>query len=132
MDAAANTDKITEWLSRQVDPAFGPLVKKIAGSGTRVRWEKQEFARTVRVQFGTREVVYTISLQPDSEPVTGQLLFKTPESENCKSFAPALEDGTRTPGEMTGSDLVNDLIAQYGQWCKLQGAPVCENEVQER
>ena len=131
MDAAANTDKITEWLNQKVDPAFGPLVQKIAGSGTQVRWEKQEFARTVRVQFGAREIVYTICLQPDSNPVTGQLLFKTPESENCKSFSPALEGSPRTSGEMTGSDLVNDLITQYGQWCKLQGAPACDRGGQE-
>lgn len=123
MDAATNTDKITEWLNQQVDPAFGPLVKKIANSGTPIQWEKQDFARTVRVQFGAREIVYTICLQPDSDPVTGQLLFKTPESENCKSFSPALENRPRTSGEMTGSDIVNDLIDQYGQWCKHHGAP---------
>ncbi len=131
MDAATNTDKITEWLNQQVDPAFEPLVKKIAGSGTQIRWEKQEFARTVRVQFGAREIVYTICLQADSDPVTGQLVFQTPESENCKSFSPALEGSPRTSGEMTGSDLVNDLIAQYGQWCKLQGAPIYDRGVQE-
>jgi hypothetical protein len=123
MDAATNTDKITEWLNRQVDPAFGPLIKKIAGSGTPVQWEKQAFARTVRVQFGAREIVYTICLQPDSDPVTGQLLFKTPESENRKPFSPALEGRPKASGEMTGSDIVNDLIDQYGQWCKHRGAP---------
>jgi hypothetical protein len=131
MDAAANTDKITEWLNQQVDPAFGPLVEKIASSGTQVEWEKQDFARTVRVQFGAREIVYTICLQPDSDPVTGQLRFRTPESENCKSFSPALEGSPRTSEEMTGSDLVDDLIDQYGRWCKLQGAPVCERADQE-
>jgi hypothetical protein len=118
MDAAANTDRITEWLNQQVDPAFGPLIQKIAGSGTQVRWEKQDFSRTLRVQFGAREIVYTICLQPDSDLVTGQLLFKTPESENRKSFAPALEGSPRTSEEMTGSDIVNDLIDQYGRWCK--------------
>ena len=123
MDAAANTDKITEWLSQEVDPAFGPLVKKIADSGTQVQWEKEDFARTVRVRFATREVVYTICLQPDSEPVTGQLLFKTPEGESSKPFSPALEGNPRTSGEMTGSDIVNDLIDQYGQWCKHHGTP---------
>jgi hypothetical protein len=132
MDAAANTDKITEWLNQQVDPAFGPLIRKIAGSGTKVQWEKQDFARTVRVRFGPREIVYTICLRPDSDPVTGRLLFKTPESENCKSFAPALEGSLRTCGEMTGSDIVNDLIDQYGQWCKRQGTPLRESGVQEQ
>ena len=131
MDAAANTDKITEWLNQQVDPAFGPLVKKIAGSGTQVQWEKQDFARTVRVRFGAREIVYTISLQPDSDPIIGELVFKTPESENCRSFSPALEGIPRNPGEMTGSDLVNDLIDQYGQWCKLQGGPIYERPARE-
>ncbi len=132
MDTATNTDKITEWLNQQVDPAFRPLIRKIAGSGTQVQWEEQAFARTVRVQFGAREIVYTIWLEPDSDPVTGQLRFKTPESENCKSFAPALEGSPRNPGEMTGTDIVNDLIDQYGQWCKLQGAPSCERRAQEQ
>ncbi len=132
MDAATSTDKITEWLNRQVDPAFEPLVRKIGKCGTPVQWERQDFARTLHVQFGTREITYTICLEPDSDRITGQLLFKTPESENCKSFAPALEGSPRTSGEMTGSDLVNDLITQYGQWCKLQGAPVCESGAQER
>jgi hypothetical protein len=123
MDAATNTDKITEWLNQHVDPAFGPLIRKIAGSGTPVQWEKQDFARTVRVQFGAREIIYTIALQPDSDPVTGQLLFRTPEGESCKPFSPALEGCPKASGEMTGSDLVNDLIDQYGRWCKHHGAP---------
>jgi hypothetical protein len=123
MDAATNTDKITEWLNQQVYPAFGPLIKKIAGSGTPIQWERQDFARMVRIQFGAREIVYTICLQPDSDPVTGQLLFKTPESESCKPFSPALEGCPRVSGEMTGSDIVNDLIDQYGRWCKHHGAP---------
>ncbi len=123
MDTATNTDKITEWLNQQVDPAFGPLIQKIAGSGTSVQWEKEDFARTVRVRFGAREIVYTICLQPDSDPVTGQLSFKTPESENSRSFSPALEGDPRASGAMTGSDIVNDLIDQYGRWCKHQGAP---------
>ena len=123
MDAATNTDKIAEWLKQQVDPAFGPLIKKIAGSGTPIQWEKQDFARTVRVQFGAREIAYTICLQPESDPVTGQLRFTTPESENCRSFSPALEGSPGASGEMTGSDIVNDLIDQYGRWCKHQGAP---------
>ncbi len=127
MDASTNTDKITEWLNQQVDPAFGPLIKKIAASGTPVEWEKRDFSRTVHIQFGAREITYTIILQPDSDPVTGQLLFRTPESENCRPFAPALEDSPRdcpkVSGRMTGSDLVNDLIDQYGQWCKHHGAP---------
>ncbi len=123
MDAATNTDKITEWLNQQVDPAFGPLIQKIAGSGTLVQWEKEDFARTVRVRFGPREIVYTICLQPESDPITGQLRFKTPESENCRSFSPALEGSPRASGAMTGSDIVNDLIDQYGRWCKHQGTP---------
>jgi hypothetical protein len=123
MDAAVNMDKITEWLNRHVDPAFGPLIQKIAGSGTPVQWEKKDFARTLRVQFGAREITYTIVLQPDSNPVAGQLRFRTPESENCKPFSPALEGRPKAPGEMSGSDIVNDLIDQYGQWCKHHGAP---------
>jgi hypothetical protein len=123
MDAATNTHKIREWLNQQVDPAFGPLIRKITGSGTPVQWEKQDFARTVRVQFGVREIVYTIALDPNSDPVTGQLRFKTPERENCRPFWPALEGRPNTSGEMTGSDLVNDLIDQYGHWCKHHGAP---------
>jgi hypothetical protein len=123
MDATANADKITEWLNRQVDPAFGPLVRKIAASGTPIEWEKKDFMRTVRIQFGAREITYTIVLQPDSDPVTGQLLFRTPESENYRSFTPVLEDCPKAPGGMTGSDIVNDLIDQYGLWCKHHGAP---------
>jgi len=123
MDAATSTDKIAEWLNQQVDPAFGPLIKKIAGSGTPIQWEKQDFARTVRIQFGAREIVYTICLEPDSDPVTGQLLFKTPDSASCKPFSPALEGCPRVSGEMTGSDIINDLIDQYGRWCKHHGAP---------
>jgi len=122
MDAATNTDKVTEWLNRQVDPAFEPLIQKIAGSGTPVQWEKQDFARTVRIQLGAREVVFTITLQPDSDPITGQLLFRTPEGGNCQPFSPALEGSPKAPGEMTGSDIVNDLIDQYGQWCKQRDA----------
>lgn len=132
MDAAANTERITEWLNQQVDPAFRPLIQKIAGSGTQVRWEKQDVSRTLRVQFGAREIVYTICLQSDSDPVSGQLLFETPESENRKSFAPALEGGPRTSEEMTGSDIVNDLIDQYGRWCKQRGTPVRKRGVQEQ
>ncbi|MCL5280182.1 MAG: hypothetical protein M1376_09780 [Planctomycetes bacterium] len=132
MDAAAKTDKITEWLNQQVDPAFEPLIKEIGKCGTPVQWERQDFARTLRVQFGAREITYTVSLEPDSDPATGQLLFKTPESENCKSFSPAVESHPGTSGEMTGSDIVNDLIDQYGQWCKHLGAPVCERKDPER
>jgi hypothetical protein len=123
MDAATNTDRITEWLNQQVDPAFEPLVRRIADSGTPARWEKQDFARTIRVQFGAREITYTITLQPDSDPVAGQLLFKTPEGETSRSFSPALEGDPKTPGEMTGPDIVNDLIDRYGQWRKHHGAP---------
>jgi len=123
MDGGANADKLTEWLNRQVDPAFGPLIEKIAGSGTPVQWEKRDFARTIRIQFGAREITYTIVLRPDSDPVTGQLRFKTPESENCTLFSPALEGCPNASGEMTGSDIVNDLIDQYGRWCKHHSAP---------
>ncbi len=123
MDASTKTDKITEWLNQQVDPAFGPLIRKIAASGTPIQWERKDFTRTVRIQFGAREITYAIILQPDSDPVTGQLLFRTPETENCRLFAPALEDCPRDAGCMTGSDIVNDLIDQYGQWCKHHGAP---------
>ncbi len=123
MDAATNTDRITEWLNQQVDPAFECLVQRIANSGTPVQWEKEDFARTIRVQFGVKEIIYTIALQPDSDPVTGQLLFKTPEGEVCQPFAPALENCSKAPGEMTGSDIVNDLIDRYGQWRKHHGAP---------
>ena len=123
MDAATNTDRITEWLNQQVDPAFEPLVRRIADSGTPVQWEKENFARTIRVQFGIREITYTITLRPDSDPVIGQLLFKTPEGEVCQSFTPALESCSQAPGEMTGVDIVNDLIDRYGQWRKHHGAP---------
>ena len=123
MDATTNTDRITEWLNQQVDPVFEPLVRRIANSGTPVQWEKENFARTMCVRFGFREITYTITLQPDSDPVAGQLLFKTPEGEVCRSFAPALEGCARAPGEMTGVDLVNDLIDRYGQWRKNHGAP---------
>ena len=123
MDGATSVDKITDWLNRQVDPAFEPLIRKIADSGTPIQWEKRDFARTVRIEFGAREITYTIVLQPDSDPVTGQLLFRTPEGENSRSFAPAWGDRPQGPGEMTGSDIVNDLINQYGQWCKHRGAP---------
>jgi hypothetical protein len=123
MDAVANTDKITEWLNRQVDPAFAPLIQKIAASGTPIQWEKEDSARTVRVRFGDREVTYTIVLQPGSDPVSGRLLFRTPERENSKPFSPALAGRPKAPGEMTGSDIVNDLIKQYGQWCKHRGVP---------
>ena len=123
MDAATNTDKITEWLNQQVDSAFEPLVQRIASSGTPVQWERESFARTMRVRFGVKEITYTIALQPDSDPVAGQLSFKTPEGEVCQSFAPALEGCSRTPGEMTGPDIVNDLIDRYGEWRKHHGAP---------
>jgi hypothetical protein len=54
-------------------------------------------------------------VDPDSDPMTGQLLFQTPETESCKSFSPAPAGRSKAPGEMTGSDIVNDLIDQYGQ-----------------
>ena len=122
MDSTTSTDKITEWLNQQVDVAFGPLLEKIAQGGTPVQWKKDDLARTLRLQFAAGEITYTITLDPDSHPVTGQLLFQTPEAENCKPFAPALHGAPRAPGELTGSDLVNDLIDQYGQWCKRQAA----------
>jgi len=123
MDAATDTEKITEWLNQQVDPAFESLIQKIDRCGTPVQWERRDFARALRVQFGAREITYTIALQPDSDPVTGQLLFHTPEGESCKPFSPALEGYPRAAGEMTGSDIVNDLIDQYGQWCRHHGVP---------
>jgi hypothetical protein len=122
MDATTNADKITEWLNQQVDVAFGPLLEKIAQDGTSVQWEKDDFLRALRLQFGAGEITYTITLDPDSDPVAGQLLFKTPEAESRKPFSPALRGDPQAPGEMTGSDLVNDLIEQFGQWCKRQAA----------
>lgn len=122
MDSPANADKITKWLNQQVDAAFGPLLEKIAEGGTPVQWKKNDFGRSLRLQFAAGEITYTISLDADSDPVAGQLLFQTPEAENRKSFVPALHGGPQAPGEMTGSDLVNDLIDQYGQWCKRQAA----------
>ena len=122
MDSTTSTDKITEWLNQQVDVAFGPLLEKIAQGGTPVQWKKDDFARTLCLQFGTGEITYTIALDPGSDPVAGQILLETPETESRKSFAPALHGAPQAPGEMTGSDLVNDLIDQYGQWCKRQAA----------
>ncbi len=122
MRSTANTDRIMEWLNQKVDAAFAPLLEKIAQGGTPVQWKKDDFARTLRLQFPAGEVTYVIVLDPDSDPVAGQILLKTPEAENRKSFAPALQGEPQAPGEMTGSDLVNDLIEQYGQWCKRQTA----------
>ncbi len=120
MRSTANTDRIMEWLNQKVDAAFAPLLEKIAQGGTPVQWKKDDFARTLRLQFGTGEITYAITLDPDSDPVAGQILLKTPEAESCRSFAPALHGASQAPGEMTGSDLVNDLIDRYGQWCKRQ------------
>ncbi len=117
-----NTDKITAWLNQQVDVAFGPLLEKIAQGGTPVQWKKDDFARTLRLQFEAGEITYAITLDPAADPVAGQLLFQTVEGESRKSFSPALSGAAQAPGEMTGSDLVNDLIDQYGQWCKRQAA----------
>lgn len=123
MDSAMTMERITEWLNQQVDAAFGPLLEKIARDGTPVRWEKSNFARTIRLQFGAGEIAYTIALDPDSDPVGGQLLFQAPEAESRKSFSPALQGDAKAAGEMTGSDIVNDLIDQYGQWCRRHAAP---------
>jgi len=120
MDSATSTDKITEWLNQQVDAAFRPLLEKIAQDRTPVQWEKGDFARTLRLRFEAGEVTYTITLDANSDPVAGQILFRTPEAEHHKSFVPALPGDSPAPGVMTGADLVNDLIDQYGQWCKRQ------------
>ncbi len=122
MNSTTNTDKITDWLNQYVDAAFAPLLEKIAQGGTPVQWKKDDFARTLCLQFPAGEVTYAIALDPNSDPVAGQILLKTPEAESCKSFAPALRGEPQAPGEMTGSDLVNDLIDRYGHWCKRQAA----------
>jgi len=115
MDSTTSTDRITAWLKQQVDPAFEPLLQKIGRSGTTVRWEEEDFARTMYLEVGAREITYTIRVDPDSDPIAGQLLFKTPETESRRPFWPALDGCPKSPGEMTGPDIVNDLIDQYGR-----------------
>ncbi len=118
MDSIVTTHRITEWLRQQVDPAFARLREKLAGSGTPVQWDQEDFVRTMRMQVGITKITYIITLDPDSVPLAGTLSFKTSEMENGRSFSPALDVHSKAPGEMTGSDIVNDLINQYREWLR--------------
>ncbi|MCU0913460.1 MAG: hypothetical protein MUC88_02720 [Planctomycetes bacterium] len=83
---------------------------------------KDEYSRTLRAQLDAREITYTIAVHPDSDPPSGELRFRTPEAERHKTFLPALEGRFPLPEGMDASDLVDDLIDQYGQRCKHHAA----------
>jgi hypothetical protein len=121
MDSTRNTDGIREWFEQQVDPAFEVLLARLTASGVAVRWEKADHARTARIQLGNREITYTITIPPDSDPPAGTVLFTAPGAENRAAFSPALNPPSKTPGEMTGADMINDLTAQYTQWHRHHG-----------
>jgi len=40
---------------------------------------------------------------------------RPPDTKSCKSFLPAFHGHPKAPGEMTGRDILNDLIDQYGR-----------------
>ncbi len=116
MVASGSMDRIREWFNQQVDPAFQPLLERLAASGEATRWEKDDCTRTLRIHLGDREVTYRITVDASTDPLAGEILFQTPDTEERRTFLPALPGSSPTPEAMTGADLVNYLIDRYSRW----------------